>query len=311
MKGDPAAVPEKAKNRGRDQLATLGGGNHFIEIQRVERVDDAGIARAWGLWEGQLVVMLHSGSRGFGHEVGGQFMKLAVEVAKRHGLALRDRELAYMPLEAREAQAYLGAMACAANFAFANRQLMAQLVRRNLRHAFAPDLAVKTVYDVPHNIAKFEFVAGGPKGEGRRMCVHRKGATRAFPPARMAGSPYAETGQPVLIPGSMGTASYVLAGIESGAESLFSVNHGAGRLMSRTAAAGVIRRGRVVKPGRITDAQFRKSMEGVHLICADRLAIKEEAPDVYKDIDIVIDTVVGAGLATCVARLVPLAVLKG
>lgn len=306
LKGRPACVPEKAKKRGRDQLATLGGGNHFIEIQRVANLDHAELAKAWGLWEGQLVVMLHSGSRGLGHEVGGQFMRRAAAEARRHNLPLPNRELVYMPLETDEADEYLAAMACAANFAFVNRQLMAQLVRRNLRHYCDPELEVKTLYDVPHNIAKFETVP-----DGRRLCVHRKGATRAFPPSRMQNTPYAATGQPVLIPGSMGTASYVLAGVESGAESIFSVNHGAGRRMSRTAAAGVVRRGKVIRAGRISDEEFRKSMEGIHLICADRLAIKEEAPAAYKDIDAVIDTVVGAGLAQCVARLVPLAVLKG
>jgi len=306
LKGRPACVPEKAKNRGRDQLATLGGGNHFIEIQRVARIDHPEVAKSWGLWVDQLVIMLHSGSRGLGHEVGGHFMRRAAAEARQRGLPLPNRELVYVPLDCDLAEEYLAAMACAANFAFVNRQLMAQLVRRNLRHYCGPDLEVRTIYDVPHNIAKFETAP-----DGRRLCVHRKGATRAFPPSRMRNTPYAETGQPVLIPGSMGTASYVLAGVESGAESVFSVNHGAGRLMSRTAAAGVIRRGKVLRAGRISDEEFRKSMEGIHLICADRLAIKEEAPAAYKNIDAVIDTVVNAGLAQCVARLVPMAVLKG
>jgi tRNA-splicing ligase RtcB len=182
---------------------------------------------------------------------------------------------------------------------------MAQLVRRRLREAHGRDLEVATLYDVPHNIAKFE------RHGRRRYCVHRKGATRAFPPRLMRGTPFSETGQPVLIPGSMGTASYVLAGVDRGQESLYSVNHGAGRVMSRKAAAGVTRRGRVVRQGQISDSSFRRSMRGVHLICADRARIKEEAPEAYKDIDQVIETVVGAGLARLVAKTVPLAVLKG
>ncbi len=305
MKGAPAAVPRKAMARGRGQLATLGGGNHFIELQRVARIDDEELAEAWGLFRGQLVVMLHSGSRGFGHEVGGHFMKAALQHCKRQGLHLPSRDLAYFERDSADGKAYLGAMAAAANYAFLNRQLMAGLVRRNLRHLLGDDAALPTVYDVPHNIAKEEQVGQ------RRMCVHRKGATRAFPGRLMKGTPFADTGQPVLIPGSMGTASYLLAGVPSGAESLYSVNHGAGRLMSRKAACGVIKKGRVVRPGKVSEKDFKRAMRGIHLVCADRAHIREEAPQAYKDIDLVIDTVVGAGLAKSVARMVPLAVLKG
>jgi tRNA-splicing ligase RtcB (3'-phosphate/5'-hydroxy nucleic acid ligase) len=304
MRADAHAVPDRALSRGKSQLATLGGGNHFVELQRVERTFDDGCARAFGLFEGQLVVMLHSGSRGFGHEIGGHYMKRAAELCRARHLALPSKDLAYMPLDSPDGRAYLGAMAAAANYAFVNRQLMAQLVRRNLRHHHG-EIEIPTLYDVPHNIAKFE------RHEGGTYCVHRKGATRAFPGERMRGTVFETTGQPVLIPGSMGTASYVLAGISSGKESLFSVNHGAGRVMSRTAAAGVVRRGRVLKPGVITDRAFKESMKGVHLLCADPRSIKEEAPDAYKDIDLVVKTVVGAGLARLVARLVPMAVLKG
>jgi tRNA-splicing ligase RtcB len=194
----------------------------------------------------------------------------------------------------------------AANFAYANRQLMAQLVRYSMRRVLGDRLEIHTVYDVAHNMVRQE------RHRHRDLWVHRKGATRAFPAARMRGTPFESTGQPVLIPGSMGTASYLLAGIETGEESLYSVNHGAGRTMSRTAAAGVVsRKGKVVKPGVITDAAFRESMRGVYLLCEDRRSIKEEAPGAYKDIDRVVQTVAGAGLATIVARMVPLAVLKG
>ncbi len=305
MEGDPEAVPPRAINRGRVQIGTLGGGNHFIELQRLEQIHDEALARQWGLFVGQLVIMIHSGSRGFGHEIGGHYMKAAQQYCARNHLPTPTRDLAYMPWNSPPGLGFMGAMQAAANFAFINRQAMAQLVRRNLRQIHGGDLPVPTLYDVPHNIATFER-------QGRRsLYVHRKGATRAFPRSRMQGTPFAETGQPVLIPGSMGTASYILVGLDSGRESLFSVNHGAGRLMSRKAAAGVIRRGRVIKPGKISDQEFEQSMAGVHLICADRTKIKEEAPAVYKDIDRVIDTVVGAGLARSVARLIPMAVLKG
>jgi tRNA-splicing ligase RtcB len=305
MQGDAGALPRRAIGRGQGQLATLGGGNHFIELQRVQRLDDPDLARRWGLFQGQLVVMLHSGSRGFGHEVGGHYMREAHNFCTREGLPMPSRDLAYLPLSSGPGESFLGAMAAAANYAFLNRQLMAGLVRRNLRYLLGQDLELPTIYDVPHNIAKFE------SHDGRRLCVHRKGATRAFPAARMRETPFADTGQPVLIPGSMGTASYLLVGADSGAESLHSVNHGAGRVLSRKAAAGVVRRGRVVRPGKISDKDFKQAMRGVHLICANKNQIKEEAPQAYKDIDQVIDTVVGAGLARVVARMVPLAVLKG
>jgi tRNA-splicing ligase RtcB len=305
MEGDPSAVSHKALERGRTQLGSLGGGNHFIELQSVARIDDPGTARAWGLHEGQLVVMIHSGSRGFGHEVAGQYMRAAAQYCEWQGLAMPNRQLAYIPLDSKLGRKYIGAMRAAANFAFLNRQAMAQLVRKNVRHMLGQEVVLPLVYDVPHNIAKFE------EADSVTYCVHRKGATRAFSPAKMKGTPFAETGQPVLIPGSMGTASYLLAGVDSGAESLFTVNHGAGRVMSRTEAAGKKRNGRVVREGAITQKRFAESMGGVHLICDDKWAIREEAPDAYKDIDTVIDTVAGAGLAKVVARMVPLAVLKG
>jgi tRNA-splicing ligase RtcB (3'-phosphate/5'-hydroxy nucleic acid ligase) len=305
LPGRDSAVPDRAWQRALGQLGTLGGGNHFVELQRVMRIDDSATAEQWGLFVGQLVVMIHSGSRGFGHEIGGHFMKLAAQVCRRDGLVMPNRDLAYMPLSCSEATRYLDAMHCAANFAFANRQLMAQLVRQTLRYRFGPDLQVRTLYDVPHNIAKME------KHHRAELCVHRKGATRAFPGKFMTGTPFESTGQPVLIPGSMGTASYLLAGLESGHESLYSVNHGAGRSMSRTAAAGVVRKGKIVRASGISDQAFKESMDGVYLICEDRASIKQEAPGAYKDIDAVIDTVAGAGLARVVARMTPVAVLKG
>jgi tRNA-splicing ligase RtcB len=297
MPGRLSGVSKRALSRGITQLGTLGGGNHFIEIQRVERVDDAELASAWGLREGQAVVMIHSGSRGFGHQVGGDYMRGASK-GKRGKGGGRSRGLACLEVASARGRDYIGAMNAAANFAFVNRQIMAALVRRNFRYYFG-DVEMPSVYDVPHNMAKPE------EHEGERLWVHRKGATRAYPPSRMAGR-FAATGQPVLIPGSMGTASYLLAGIDSGAESLFSVNHGAGRVMSRTAAAG--RRG---GRGAITKGDLERAMEGIELVAASLKGALEEAPQAYKDIDAVIEVVTGAGLARTVARMRPMAVLKG
>jgi len=305
LDGSPGAVSPRAKDRGRGQFASLGGGNHFIEIQVVREVFDEPHARTFGMKPGQLMVMIHSGSRGLGHQVADEYMKSARSWDEAKGIELPDRELAYFSIESREGKAYRGAMNAAANFAFANRQLMAMLVRRNIRQLYGSATPLPTVYDVPHNIAKFE------EHNKRTYCVHRKGATRAFPAALMRGTRFAESGQPVLIPGSMGTSSYVLSGVPSGIESLFSVNHGAGRTMSRTAASGVGRGGKRQGEAAITDEQFRASMEGIYLLCEDRRTIKEEAPGAYKDIDEVIAVVSGAGLALPVARMTPLAVMKG
>jgi tRNA-splicing ligase RtcB len=211
-----------------------------------------------------------------------------------------------MPVESPEGRRYLGAMHAGANLAFANRHVMAALVRKNILHHH-PDAQVDLLYDVPHNMAKLE------RHGGRDLWVHRKGATRAFSALRMAGTPFARTGQPVLIPGSMGSRSYLLAGIPDNERALCSTNHGAGRRLSRTAAAGKVRRrdGKVLTPGLISDEDFRRAMEGIVLLCEDRHGVKEEAPQAYKDIDAVIEVVAGARLARVVASLRPLAVLKG
>jgi tRNA-splicing ligase RtcB (3'-phosphate/5'-hydroxy nucleic acid ligase) len=307
LPGDPGAVLQRAKQRGAAQLGTLGGGNHFVELQEVERVDDSPAATALGLRRGQAVVMIHSGSRGLGHEVAGHYMRIAAVTAAALGLFVPNRELAYLPADHPDGRAYLGAMHAAANFAYANREVIASVVRSAFSRALGEEVFLPLVYDVSHNVARRERHAG------RSLFVHRKGATRAFPASLMPGTDFARLGQPVLIPGSMGTASYVLLGSESSAESLHSVNHGAGRVMSRTAAAGRIRRhdGKVMRTGAVSDRRFEESMRGVYLLCEDRATIKEEAPDAYKDIDLVVETVVGAGLARIVARLRPLAVLKG
>ena len=301
LPGDSSRVSARAIDRGQSQLGTLGGGNHFIEIQVVERIDRKDAAEFFGLFKGQIVIMIHSGSRGFGHQVAGDYMNVA---AKMTGAQCPNRHLCFLAVDSREGQDYVGAMRAAANFAYANRQIMTMLVRHNFRHMYG-DVPMPLVYDVTHNMAKLET------HEGRELWVHRKGATRAFPPELMRGTRFSKIGQPVLIPGSMGTASYVLVGAGRAEESLYSVNHGAGRVMSRTAATGHGRRGQKRRPPAISDQRFKETMRGITLICADRRSAKEEAPDAYKDIDGVIKVVAGAGLADVVARVRPLAVLKG
>jgi tRNA-splicing ligase RtcB len=301
MPADPDAVPKTAIQKGMNQLGTLGGGNHFIEIQRVQEVFDPDLARTFGLFENQIVVMIHSGSRRFGYEIADEFMDIA---ARRPENAGRHKMLSYLSTDSREGKNYIAAMGAAANFAFVNRQIMALLVRRCFNRMFGPT-PLKLVYDVTHNMAKLET------HEGARLWVHRKGATRAFGPAQMAGTFFAQTGQPIITPGSMGTASYLMVGTGLSAESLNSVNHGAGRVMSRTAALGKSRRGKTVGPGQISDDEFKRSMKGITLIAGDKRRIKEEAPGAYKDIDEVVRIVVECGWAKRVARMVPLAVLKG
>ncbi len=301
--GDSVHVSHRAIERGLAQLATLGGGNHFIEIQVVESVFEEETSKKFGLHTNQIVVMIHSGSRGFGHQVAGDYMKLAKSLTLDRA---PNRDLCFLDADSPEGEQYVSAMNCAANFGFANRQLMAVFVRHNLRKLYGERMKLPIVYDVPHNIVKAE------EHSGRTLWVHRKGATRAFPASRMAGTRYADTGQPVLIPGSMGTASYVLVGTEESKVTLHSVNHGAGRVMSRTAAAGKYgRKGKVIREAAISDRDFERAMHGIHLICEDKRSIKEEAPQAYKNIDEVIRTVADAGLARIVARLRPLAVLKG
>ncbi len=303
MAGRAQALSDRAIKRGKDQLGTLGGGNHFIEIQIVEEILNPALAKEFGLWKGQIVVMIHSGSRGLGHQVGNDYMPRAAEFAREQ---IPEKSLGFFSTKSKLGQDYIAAMHCAANFAFVNRQIMAMLVRKNFRHHYG-NIPMPLVYDVPHNMAKLETHFG------EQLWVHRKGATRAFPPERMKGTPFEQSGQPVIIPGSMGTRSYLLVGTKEAAESLYSVNHGSGRVMSRRKAAGKIRRrdGKVLQPGAISDEQFRQSMEGVHLICEDKASIKEEAPAAYKNIQDVMEVVIGAGLARVVAKMRPLGVLKG
>ena len=298
--GDPATVSARAKQRGSSQLGTMGSGNHFVEAQRVERLIDPAAAEAFGLSEGQVTVLIHSGSRGLGHQVCTDYVKRMDAAIARHRIVLPDRELACAPLSSPEGGAYMAAMACAANFAWANREAIAHRVREAARDALGAAVAEGTrqVYDVAHNVAKLETY------EGRQLCVHRKGATRAFPPGSTEiPTAYREVGQPVFIPGSMGTSSFVLAGRPGSVERSFgSACHGAGRRMSRTGA----RR-------RVSGAGLRRQLEaeGIVVRCPSQRGLAEEAPFAYKDVERVVAVVERAGLAAPVARLRPLGVVKG
>ena len=299
---DPGQVSERAKERGRPQLGTLGSGNHFLEIQRVERVFDTEAARAMGMEEGQAVVLIHCGSRGLGHQVCTDYLAQMGAAMKRYHITLPDRQLACVPIHSPEGQAYLGAMRAAANFAWANRQAILHFLRGSFERIFGRQVRLDLVYDVCHNIAKRE--RHRVEGEVRDVLVHRKGATRAFPPGhRDLPDSYRHIGQPVLIPGSMGTASWVLTGAEGAMQETFgSVCHGAGRLMSRTAA----RQGRNAR-----EVQKRLEEQGILVRSETRDGILEEVPEAYKDVDEVIEVVHQAGLACKVARLRPMGVIKG
>ena len=297
---DPVAVSERARARGAGQVGTIGSGNHFIEVQRVDRIFDDPTAAAFGLREEQVTVLIHSGSRGFGHQVCTDYVRAMDTAIRRLGITLPDRQLACAPLSSPEGQAYLAAMAAAANFAFANRQAMAHRVRQVVERILGASAASGTrqVYDVAHNVAKVET------HQGKQVCVHRKGATRAFPAGSLEiPAAYREVGQPVFVPGSMGTASYVLAGEPGAMELSFGTTcHGAGRRMSRTGA----RR-------QIGGAELRRRLEadGIVVRCPSNKGLAEEAPFAYKDVERVVDVVEAAGLARRVARLRPLGVVKG
>jgi tRNA-splicing ligase RtcB len=302
---DPATVSPRAKQRGAPQLGTLGSGNHFIEIQKVETIYDDEVARAFGLFEGQLAVSIHSGSRGLGHQVCSDYVNSLQGAVSKYNIQLPDRQLVCAPLNTPEGQHYFGAMVSAANYAWANRQCMAHLARRSFEEILAGKVRnfdLHTVYDVAHNIAKIEDHV--VDGKNIRLCVHRKGATRAFGPGHPAVTPvYRAVGQPVLVPGDMGTASYVLVGtLDAMEESFGTCCHGAGRTMSRTAAKKKIHGG-----------TLREELEaqGIRVRAQSMAGLAEEAPDAYKNIDAVVEVVQGAGLARKVARLRPLAVMKG
>ena len=306
LKGaDPSLISDKAAERGAAQIGTLGSGNHFLEIQYVDRIFDEEAAAAFGLFEGQLTVMIHTGSRGLGHQVCTDFLDVMAHASGRYGFHLPDMELACAPCQSPEAQDYLAAMKAAANYAWANRQCITHWTREvfgRVMHASPRDLGMTLLYDVAHNVAKVEehMVEGNP----RSLMVHRKGATRAFPPGHPElPKAYRSTGQPVIIPGDMGRASYVLAGTERAMQQTWgSTCHGAGRVLSRHQA---IKRAK----GR---AVWRELLDqGIVVRAKGRATLAEEMPEAYKDIDQVVEVVHRAGISKKVARLRPMGVIKG
>jgi tRNA-splicing ligase RtcB (3'-phosphate/5'-hydroxy nucleic acid ligase) len=302
---DTGKVSSRAKDRGKGQVGTLGAGNHFIEVDVVDEVFDPQAADRMGLSPGRIVVQIHCGSRGFGHQVCTDYVKRFQKSVQQYGIQLPDRELVCAPLNSPEGQDYLAAMKAAANYAFANRQVLAHHIRRSFEEVLAGKVDshwVYQIYDIAHNMAKIE--EHEVDGQMVKVCVHRKGATRAFGP----GSPvlpdiYRDIGQPVLVPGSMGTASWVLLGTPgSMAQTFGSTCHGAGRMMSRTQAKK-----------NIWGADLRDELEasGIHIRAGSLPGLAEEAPAAYKDVDRVVEVVHGAGIAKKVARIVPVAVIKG
>lgn len=303
---DPSAVSNKAVTRGRPQLGTLGSGNHFLEIQVVEEIYDQKAADAFGITEpGQITVMVHTGSRGFGYQICEDSLSSMQQAAMKYKIHLPDRQLACAPISSDEGQRYLVAMACAANYAWANRQAIVHWVREAFERVMgsgAHKLGMRQVYDVAHNIAKMEdHVVGGVT---KKLCVHRKGATRAFGPGHIdVPEKYRSVGQPVIIPGDMGRYSYILVGTEKAMEDTYgSTCHGAGRVMSRHAA---------MKKARGMDIQSDLRSEGITVRAASRGTLAEEASFAYKDVADVVNVVHGAGISRKVARLKPLGVAKG
>lgn len=302
---DASKVSERAFERGRDQVGTLGAGNHFLELDVVDEIFDEKAAGRMGLKEGRIVAQIHSGSRGFGHQVCSDYVKRFQHTINKYNIQLPDRELVCAPLSSPEGQDYLGAMRAAANFAFCNRQVLLHLIRRSFEQVLAGKVEnhhVFQIYDIAHNMAKIEE----HQINGRRamVCVHRKGATRAFGPgSRELPDVYRDIGQPVLVPGSMGTASWVLVGTEgSMAETFGSTCHGAGRMMSRSQAKREVR-------GDALRAELEE--RGVRVRAGSLAGLAEEAPVAYKDVDRVIEVVHNAGIARKVARVTPVAVVKG
>ncbi len=302
---DPNPVSKRARQRGMPQLGTLGSGNHFLELQVVEKIFDEEAAKKMGLFVGQVCVMIHCGSRGFGHQIADDYIRVMMNAMREYGINLPDRQLACAPIYSKEAKDYIKAMTSAANFAWCNRQMIAHWVRESFEKVFgknAQELGIEMIYDVAHNIAKREKHV--INGQEKWVWVHRKGATRAFPP----GHPeipevYRDIGQPVLIPGSMGTGSYILVGTREAMKKSFgSTCHGAGRVLSRKAA---------IRASRGRDIKGELLKIGVKIRAASRDTMEEEIPDAYKDLDIVVDIVHRAGISRKVARLKPFGVVKG
>jgi tRNA-splicing ligase RtcB len=302
---DPSLISEKAYERGRGQLGTLGSGNHFLEIQYVDEIYDAAAANAMGLQEGQVTVMIHTGSRGFGHQVCTDYLQVMERAIRKYNIEIPDRELACAPYGTPEANEYLGAMRAAANYAWANRQCIMHWTRETFMNEFRMgprDLGMRLIYDVAHNVAKIE--EHDVNGKKTKLIVHRKGATRAFPPGHPElPSAYRAIGQPVLIPGDMGRASFVLLGTQKAMQETWgSTCHGAGRVLSRHQA---------IKLGRGRSIRRELEDRGIIVVSAGREILAEEMSEAYKDISNVVDVVHGAGISKKVARLRPIGVVKG
>lgn len=301
--GDPSLISNRALERGRPQLGTLGSGNHFVEIGFVEEVYDEDCATTLGLFKDQATVFIHTGSRGLGHQVCDDAIKVMLEASRKYQIELPDKQLCCAPLNSKEGKNYLSAMACAANYAFANRQMITHWVRESFEKVFkGSSKRLKLIYDVCHNIAKIETHV--IEGKKQTLCVHRKGATRAFPPHHPdIPERYRDIGQPVFIPGDMGRYSYVLVGTERAYQETFgSTCHGAGRLLSRHQAIRVARGRSVLK---------ELEGQGIYVKAASGETVAEEIPEAYKDVSHVVDIVHKAGISKKVVRLRPMGVIKG
>ena len=302
---DPSLISNRALERGRPQLGTLGSGNHFVEVGYVDEVYDENAARALGLFKDQVTIIVHTGSRGLGHQVCDDYIKILMKSTQKYGIELPDRQLCCAPVSSKEGKQYLAAMAGAANYAFANRQIIFHWVRETFEQVFqmsSERLGLRLIYDVCHNIAKIE--THKVAGKEMKLCVHRKGATRAFPPYHPdLPEDYQEVGQPVLIPGDMGRYSYVLVGTEQAmAETYGSTCHGAGRVMSRKQAMKV-------SQGRAIVRELED--QGITIRSAGKATVREEIPEAYKDVSQVVEVVCGAGISRKVVRLRPMGVIKG
>ncbi|XOB42047.1 MAG: RtcB family protein [Candidatus Nealsonbacteria bacterium] len=300
IEADASCVSERAKMRGRDQVGTLGSGNHFCSIEKIEEVFDEKIAEVFGLFKDQIVVMVHCGSRGLGHQIATDYIRIMMQAMLKYRIKLPDRELACVPFNSSEGQRYFKAMCAGANYSWSNKHMITHYIRKVWQSVLGKG-GLKLLYDVAHNIAKVE--EHEVDGKKMKLIVHRKGATRAFPPGHPEiPEKYRETGQPAILPGSMGTPSYVLAGIEESKEAWHTVAHGAGRAMSRHAAMRAVRGEEVIR---------RLKEKGILVKCRSIRGIAEEAPLAYKDVNEVVEVVHNAGLSRKVAKLVPLAVIKG
>ncbi|MCX5686808.1 MAG: RtcB family protein [Candidatus Omnitrophica bacterium] len=301
---DPDKVSPRAYERGKNQSGTLGSGNHFLEIQTIDEIFDEEIAGTFGLEKGQVTLMIHSGSRGLGYQVCDEYSKDFIRCLSKYNINVPDRQLACAPVNSDEGKAYLGAMRCAANYAWANRQCLmhlARLVFEKVLHMGPKDLGMDLIYDVAHNIVKIEKY--NINGKEKMLCVHRKGATRAFPPGHPElPDKYKKTGQPVIIPGDMGRNSYLLVGTKKAEETFYSTAHGAGRRLSRSAA---------IQAGRGRSISRELENRGIIVMSSGRETLAEEMPEAYKDVNEVVSVVHGAGISKKVCKMRPMGVIKG